>query len=442
MDLYPRLAVERAMKVQEVILRAVAKKITWWQAAEIIGVSDRTMRRWKERYEEHGYDGLYDRRLGKPSPRRVPLETVEQVLGLYRHRYFDLNVRHFHEKLEEKHGIQLSYSWVKQALQGAGLVKKAAKRGVHRQRRPRRPLPGMLLHLDGSRHRWFQDERWYDLLAILDDATSEIYYAQLVEEESTWTVMAAIREVVECKGVFCALYTDRASHFFHTPKAGGVVDRSQVTQVGRALKELGIEPIPAYSPQARGRSERNFGTWQGRLPQELRLAGIGQLEEANRFLRERYIAEFNRKFSVPAAQRGTAFMPAPKRRLEEIFTIQHERTVNRDNTVVLGHRVFQLEKTRWRGTLAGCRVIVRQHLQGSVSISYGPHLVARFAAEPVATPAAVSKHGQGCGKDGLLGTVEKSKPRTFPPFPQPLEIPHTPRDSHFPTAPTTTISLS
>lgn len=442
MDLYPRLAVERAMKVQEVILRAVAKKITWWQAAEIIGVSDRTMRRWKERYEEYGYDGLYDRRLGKPSPKRVPMQTVEEVLGLYRERYFDLNVRHFQEKLEERHGIDLSYSWVKQALQGAGLVKKAASRGVHRKRRPRRPLPGMLLHLDGSRHQWFQDERWYDLLAILDDATSEIYYAQLVEEESTWTVLAAIREVVERKGVFCALYTDRASHFFYTPKAGGVVDRSQVTQVGRALKELGIEPIPAYSPQARGRSERNFGTWQGRLPQELRLAGIRQVEEANRFLRESYMAEFNRKFAVPPAQRGTAFMPAPKRRLEQIFTIQHERTVNRDNTVVLGHRVFQLEKTRWRATLAGCRVIVRQHLEGSVSISYGPHVVARFAAEAVATRAAVSKNGKGCGKDGLMGTVEKSKPRTFPPFPQPLEIPHTPRDSHFPTAPTTTISLS
>lgn len=220
------------MKVQEVILRAVAKTITWWQAAEIIGVSDRTMRRWKEGYEEHGYDGLFDRRLGKPSPKRVPLKTVEAVLGLYRERYFDLNVRHFHEKLKEEHGITLSYSWVKQALQGAGLVKKAAQRGVHRKRRPRRPLPGMLLHLDGSRHQWFQDERWYDLLVILDDATSEIYYGQLVEEESTLTVMAAIREVVERKGVFCAMYTDRASHFFFTPKAGGPVDRRQLTQVG------------------------------------------------------------------------------------------------------------------------------------------------------------------------------------------------------------------
>ena len=206
---YPKAAVERAMKVQEVILRAVAKKITWWQAAEIIGISDRQMRRWRQRYEEFGYDGLFDRRRGKPSGRRIPLAQVEQVLALYRDRYRDLNVQHFHEKLRAEHAIELSYTWVKQALQGAGLVARERQRGVHRKRRPRRPLPGMLLHIDGSRHRWFQDERWYDLIVILDDATSEIYYAQLVEEESTVTVMAGLKEVIERKGVFCALYSDR-----------------------------------------------------------------------------------------------------------------------------------------------------------------------------------------------------------------------------------------
>ena len=213
MDSYSKAAVERSMKVQEVILRAMAKKITWWQAAEIIGISDRQMRRWRQRYEDFGYDGLFDRRRGKPSPKRVPLATVEQVLGLYREKYFDLNVQHFHEKLCEQHGIELSYTWVKLALQGAGLVARGRRRGVHRKRRPRRPLPGMLLHIDGSRHRWFQDQRWYDLLAILDDATSEIYYAQLVEEESTLTVLAALREVVQRQGLFCALYSDRGSHF-------------------------------------------------------------------------------------------------------------------------------------------------------------------------------------------------------------------------------------
>ena len=253
MESYPRAAVERAMKVQEVILRAMGKKINWWQAAEIIGISDRQMRRWRERYEEHGYDGLIDRRRGRPSQKRVPLAQVEQVLGLYREKYFDLNVRHFHEKLGAEHGIHLSYSWVKLALQGAGLVAKAGKRGIHRKRRERRPLPGMLLHIDGSRHQWFQDERWYDLIVILDDATSEIYYAQLVEEESTVTVMAALREVIERKGLFCALYSDRGSHFWLTPKAGDKVDPHRLTQVGRALRDLGVQMIPAYSPQARGR---------------------------------------------------------------------------------------------------------------------------------------------------------------------------------------------
>ena len=249
---YTQAAMERAMKVQEVILRAMAKKITWWQAAEIIGISDRQMRRWHERYEEFGFRGLFDRRRGKPSPKKVPLAVVEKVLGLYREKYFDLNVRHFHEKLQEEHQVEISYSWVKGLLQGAGMVAKGRKRGVHRKLRPRRPLPGMLLHIDGSEHRWFQDERWYDLLVILDDANSEIYYAQLVEEEATATVLAGLKEVVERKGVFCALYSDRGSHFWLTPKAGEAVDPHRLTQVGRAMRELGVRMIPAYSPQARG----------------------------------------------------------------------------------------------------------------------------------------------------------------------------------------------
>src|SRR6266404_2875820 len=378
---YSEAAVERMMKVREVILRALAKRITWWQAAEILGISDRSMRRWRERYQKHGYDGLLDRRRGKPSPKRVPVETVEKVLGLYQEKYFDLNVRHFHEKLREEQGTALSYTWVKRALQGAGLVKKGRKRGTHRKRRARRPLPGMLLHLDGSRHRWFQDERWHDFLVVLDDATSEIYYAQLVEEESTRTVMAALKEVVERKGLFCALYSDRASHFFETPKAGQKVDLDRLTQVGRAMKELGIQMIPAYSPQARGRSERNFGTWQGRLPQELRVRGITTVEEANRFLRESYIAELNRKFSVPAAQPESAFVPASGKDLDRIFSVQQERVVNQDNTVRIANRTLQIERTKWRGTLAKCRVLVCEHLDGTWSVLYGPHLVGRYAQD-------------------------------------------------------------
>src|SRR5271170_7770924 len=248
------------MKLQDVLLKAMAKKITWWDAAGIIGVTDRTMRRWRERLETDGYSGLADRRKGKPSHRRVPVAQVEQMLDLYRTTYFDLNMRHFHEKLREEHDIKLSYTFVQKALQGAGLVAPGRKRRKHRRRRERRPMPGMLLHIDGSKHQWFGDERWYDLIVILDDATSEIYHAQLVEEESTRTVMAGLREVIQRKGVFCALYSDRGSHFWLTPKLGGKVDYQCRTQVGRALHELGVQMIPAYSPQARGRSERNFGT--------------------------------------------------------------------------------------------------------------------------------------------------------------------------------------
>jgi hypothetical protein len=184
------------------------------------------------------------------------------VFALYREKYFDLNVRHFHENLQGEHRIRLSYTWVKKALQGAGLVRAQRQRGVHRRRRERRPLPGMMLHIDGSRHRWFQDDCWYALLVILDDATSEIYYAQLVDEESTMTVLRGLREVVEQQGIFCALYSDRASHFFWTPRASGKVDAERLTQVGRALQALGIRMIPACSPQARG--VRNAGLELGK----------------------------------------------------------------------------------------------------------------------------------------------------------------------------------
>jgi transposase len=373
--------VERMMKLQDVLLKAMAKKISWVDAAEIIGVSCRTMRRWRERMEEEGYSGLADRRKGKPSGKRVPLATVERVLALYRDTYFDLNIRHFHEKLRERHKIELSYTFVQQALQGAGLVGRGKRRGKHRRRRERRPMPGMLLHIDGSKHQWFGDQRWHDLIVILDDATSEIYYAQLVEEESTRTVMAGLREVIQTQGLFCSLYSDRGSHFFYTPKAGEKVDKQRPTQVGRALKELGVQMIPAYSPQARGRSERSFGTWQGRLPQELRLAKIDTVEAANRFLKERYIAEFNAKFKVAAAEKGAAFRRTSRTDLDWIFTVQSERVVGKDNTVAIADRSWQLDKSRFRNTLAGSTVTIHEHLDGKVSIRWGPHTVGRFDAQ-------------------------------------------------------------
>src|ERR1022692_3208139 len=432
MNCYPMAALERTMKIQEVILRALAKKITWWQADEIIGITYRQMRRWHWRYKEYGYDGLLDRRLGKPSPKRVPPTVVEQVFSLYREKYFDLNVRHFHEKLGAPHQIRLSYTWVKKALQGAGLVSRERKRGVHRRKRERRPLPGMLLHIDGSRHHWFQDDRWYDLLVILDDATSRIYYAQLVEEESTMTVLGALREVVEQEGVFCALYSDRASHFFWTPRAGGKVDLERLTQVGRALKELGIRMIPAYSPQARGRSERSFGTWQGRLPQELRLRGITTVEAANQFLREDYMAEFNSRFQVAPAQPGSGFVKCPRSQdLDLIFALQFERTVNRDNTVSFQNLVLQIERMSWRATLAGCNVMVHQHLDGTISLTHGPHRLGRYSSQGAALTTSKNAAPKAVEKP-LRGKAPK------PAFPPRLEIPPRTRDSHFPTAATTT----
>ena len=364
-----------------------------------------------------------------PRPNAFLWPRWRRCWGLYREKYFDLNVRHFHEKLKGEHRIDLSYSGVKAALQGAGLVARARKRGVHRRRRQRRPLPGMLLHIDGSRHQWFQDERWYDLMVILDDASSEIYYAQLVEEESSLTVMAGLKEVIQSKGVFCALYSDRGSHFWLTPKAGGKIDPHRLTQVGRALRELGVQMIPAYSPQARGRSERNFSTWQGRLPQELRLRGIHTLEAANDFLRQPYIAEFNRRFQVPAQERGSAFVRRSSRDLDLIFALQFVRTVNQDNTVSIQNLSLQIERVRWRATLAGCSVLVHQHLDGTFTITYGPQRLGHYSAQGVSLENA---------KGGARRAVEKPRggkvdKQTFPPR---LEIPQNARDSHFPTAPT------
>ena len=433
---YSAAEMERMMKVQDVLLKAMAKKITWWAAAEIIGVTDRTMRRWRERMEEGGYAGLADRRKGKPSAQRIPLATVEEVLRLYKETYFDLNIRHFHEKLRDKHAIELSYTWVQKALQGAGLVAKRHKRGPHRRRRPRRPMPGMLLHIDGSKHRWLNDDRWYDLIVILDDATSEIYYAQLVEEESTRTVMAALREVIEKEGLFCALYSDRGSHFFVTTKAGEKVDKHRLTQVGRAMRELGVHMIAAYSPQARGRSERSFGTWQGRLPQELRLAGIVTVAGANRFLRERYIQEFNDRFGMPAAEKGTAFRRTSRSDLNWVFTVQTERVVAKDNTVAIADRLWQIDKTRFCNTLAGSTVTIHEHLDETVSIRFGPHVVGRYSNTGEKLIRATPQKRRG--KDGSMEAGENQK-QVFTGSHTPLEISPKARDSHFPTAPATAI---
>lgn len=391
MRMYPEIAVEKAMKRQEIILRAYAKKISWIEAAEILGYSPRHLRRLRERYEEFGFEGILDGRLGRASPRRTPVAIIEEVLRLYCEKYFDFNVTHFVEKLHEEHSIEVSYTWAKNLLQGAGLVAKNRSRKKHRRRRERKPIRGMMLHIDGSHHQWFGDDRWHDLIVILDDATGEIYYAQLVEAESTNSIMTALRQVIEREGVFCSLYSDRASHFFRTSKAGEPVDRQSLSQVGRALRDLSIRLIPSYSPQARGRSERSFRTWQGRLPQELRIREITDVEDANRFLRRIYIREFNRKFTVQAAEpAASAFVPCDRIDLDRVFSIQTERTVNRDNTVQYNNVTLQIDRQSWRRSMDGCRVTIYQHLNGVITIGFGPQELGRYSADGCHLNSSVS----------------------------------------------------
>ena len=389
---YPQPALERAMKVQEVILRAISGQIHWIQAAEILGISDRQMRRWKWRYEKHGYDGLYDRRRKMPSPKRPPLETVEKVLRLYREKYFDFNMSHFYDKLRKEHNIRLSYNWVRLALEGAGLVEKHSRHDPHRKRRARKPLIGMMLHMDGSPHDWLGNGTEYDIVAILDDANSELYDIALVDEEDSHTCMELIRNVVEKKGIFCSLYSDRASHFFLTKKAGEEVSKDNLTQIGRALQEIGAQHIPSYSPQARGRSERLNQTLQGRIPQELRLRGIKTKEEANKYLRTEYLKEHNRRFATKPDQQGSAFIPVPKTMdLDKVFCFKHERTVNNDNTVSYNNRILQIGPSELRISFAKCRVMVYEHLDGSITIGYGPHMVGYYPPKDLSTNSHYSQ---------------------------------------------------
>jgi transposase len=396
MGLYPARSMERAMRFQEVILRAVSKQITWIQAAEILGMSDRNMRRYRNRLEKGGYDGLLDRRTQRPSPKRVPMAELERVLSLYRERYFDFNVRHFHEKLLEEHAITLSYTWVKNALQEAGLVARAKRRGRHHKRRPRRPLPGMMLHIDGSTHAWLGPGHGrFDLVTLMDDATSEIYHARFVEEENTESVMAGLREVVRNHGVFCSLYSDRAAHFVATPKGATKPDRTIRTQVSRALEQLGIELIPANSPQARGRCERSYRTLQGRLPQELRADGIGSIDDANAFLAT-YLPRHNKQFTVRAAEPGTAFVPHAGGDLDKIFSKHHERVVGNDNIVSFGRLKLQIERQTFRFSMARCRVLVCELLNGTIAVYYGPNLLGRYDAAGL--PVTSSSRHSGTGR--------------------------------------------
>jgi len=372
----------REMRFLEVYERCRSRSLSYAEAAETLGMSERTFRRIRGRFEAEGKAGLLDRRLGKASPHRIAADEVERIVSLYRDRYAGWTVRHFQERAQEKHGLLASYGWTKSVLHAAGLVRPAVKRSAHRKRRPRRPMIGMMLHQDGSRHLWLPAlGRQIDLIVTMEDATSDIYSGFFVEEEGTASSLRGLHEVIAGHGLFCALYTDRGSHYFHTPKAGGAVDKSRLTQVGRALAQLGIRHIPAYSPQARGRSERMFGTLQDRLVKELADAGIATIEEANRFLRETYLPAHNRRFAVAATAAGSAFVPWAGGDLAEILCHQEDRVVGNDNTVSFGKLRLQIEPSPLRAHFVKATIQVRQYADATIALFYGPRCIGRFTPD-------------------------------------------------------------
>jgi Helix-turn-helix domain len=373
-------AVERAMKIQEVIMRALSGAITWLQAADILGLDPRSVRRWRARYEAGGRVALYDRRCLRPSRRKAPALEVQRILRLYRERFAGWNVRHFYRFVRRDHAVTLSYSFVKLALQEAGLVRKGRARGRHRRRREPRACEGELLHLDGSPHGWLRlnPEARPTLITVVDDATKRLLYAQLWPAETTAAVFSALHAVFTTWGLPIALYTDRAGWAFHTPKAGGPIDRTHLTQVGRALERLGVEHIGAYSPQARGRSERLNRTVQGRLVNELALAGITTLATANAYLTERFIADYNDEFARLPADPTSAFVALHGVALDTILCEQEERRVGQDNVVTLDDVPLQIAKQPGRPTCAGLRVTVRRDVHGVLSVWHGAQCFGRY----------------------------------------------------------------
>jgi transposase len=355
------------------------RRLSAEEAGELLGMSGRHFRRLVVRYEEDGIEGLRDRRIGKVSPRRAPTRELERMHDLYRERYSDFTVKHFHEQLVRRHNYKLCYTVTRLSLQAAGLVPKAKRRGAHRKKRARRPLPGMLLFQDGSTHRWIAAlEHDLDLVVTLDDATGEIYSALLVDQEGTMSSFLGLAETIREHGLFGAFYTDRGSHYFTTRHADAKVDKTQLTQVGRALSQLGITHIPSYSPQARGRMERVFGTLQKRLPQELRLAGIKTVAAANRYIKERFVPDYNTRFAVPAAEPGSAFVPYAGRPLDDVLCIQEDRVVGGDNCVSYKRRSLQIPPQRHRQHYVRATVRVHEYPDGSLAIFDGPRCLVRF----------------------------------------------------------------
>jgi transposase len=368
----------RMIKFSSILSRYEAAEFSQAEAAELLGIGERTFRRWRQRFEDEGEAGLLDRRLGKASGKRVPSDRSDEVEALYRTRYAGFTAKHFHEHLVKEHNFSWGYTWTKTFLYSKGLLEKAKRRGVHRRKRERRPLPGMMLHQDGSMHVWLAGQPALDLIVTLDDATSAIYSAFLIKEEGTASTFRALTEVFGSHGLPMSLYTDRGAHYFYTPTAGGEVDRSRPTQVGRALERLGVEHIAAYSPQARGRSERVFHTLQDRLVKELALKEIDTVEAANLFLRDVYIPEYNARFAVAAAQEGTAFVAIPGVDLAEILCVQEERQVGNDNCVSFNRLKLQIPESPLRAHFVKTRVKVRQYPDGTHAIFYGPRCLGRY----------------------------------------------------------------
>jgi hypothetical protein len=321
---------------------------------------------------------LRDKRVGRVMPKKIKTEVIREIMHLRQTRYFDFNVQHFHEKLNEKHKISVGYTYVKRLLQTTGLAEKAPARGKHRRQRPRRPRVGMMLHIDGSQHAWLGPEMGKrDLIYILDDANSEALFGEFVPEEGTRSCLIGLQHILKTKGLFSELYNDRGSHFGRTPKAGGPVQEDNV-QIARVLRGLRIKVIYAHSPQARGRSERAFRTVQGRLPQELREAGINNWDDANRYLREIFIPDFNRKFAIDPLEAESAFMPLVGIDIERACALEHEVSVYPDNTVRWKKQTFQISKHPSRPSFAKCKATLVEYLNGCIDIEYGPITIAKY----------------------------------------------------------------
>lgn len=366
------------MRFEDVYGRWTQSRLTQAEAAEMLGVGERQFRRQCRRYEVEGMDGLIDMRIGQISQRRAPVDEVMALVEQYRSRYQGWTVQHFYGKYRAQGGPR-SYNFVRLALQQQGVIAKAKRRGAHRRRRERKPLIGMMLHQDGSRHAWLDDQQ-HDLIVTLDDATGAIYSAFLVDEEGTMSSFVGVAEVIAQHGLFNSLYTDRGSHYWHTDKAGGKVDKVNLTQFGRAMAQLGIDMIAAYSPEARGRSERVFRTLQDRLPKELRAAGIRDRDGANRFLKRSFVRAYNREFAVSPVESGSAFVPWAGARLHDILCLQEERVVRPDNCVAYHNRLLQIPADRHRCHYVKAKVRVHEYANGQLAIFHGPRCLAHYNA--------------------------------------------------------------